>query len=284
MSSDLKISVMLSNLKMDPYEGMKKAAEMGVPGIHISCGSGAFAPDALDAAGRRALAKHVASLGLEISAISAWGGQVDLCEAEGADKNVANGKQLLELAADLGCGIWQAHVGIMPRETSDPKWRVLVDNMAALAEHGEKVGACLAIETGPEPPAVVKRLIETVGSPAIRVNYDPANLILWPRGLVDRGLADHYDKDEALREFMPTEGVKLLGEYIVHTHAKDALVLDDGKGQRREVPLGEGWVDWPRYVALLKEAGYDGYYAIERETGEDPVGDIQRAVEFLRSL
>lgn len=281
---NLKISVMLGNLKMDPYEGMKKVAEMGVPGIHISCGGGVFAPTNLDAAARKKLVEHVKSLGLEISAISAWGGNVDLTEREGAEENVANGKELLSLAADLGCGIWQAHIGIMPRETSDPKWQVLVDNAAQLAEHGDKVGACLAIETGPEPPVVVKRLIDTIGSKAIRVNYDPANLILWPRGLVDRGLADHYDKDEALAEFLPVEGVKVLGEYIVHTHAKDALVHDDGKGQRQEVPLGTGWVDWTRYVELLDAAGYNGYFAIERETGEDPVGDIERAVAFLRTL
>ena len=279
---NLKISVMLGNLKMDPYEGMKKVVEMGVPGLHISCGSGQFSPNNLDAAGRKQLVEHVSSLGLEISAISAWGGNVDLCESEGAAANVANGKDLLALAADLGCGIWQAHVGIMPRETTDPHWQVLLDNMGQIAEYGDQVGACLAIETGPEPPVVVKRLIDTIGSKAIRVNYDPANLVLWPVGLVDRGHADHYDKEEALRDFQPVEGVSVLGEYVVHTHAKDALVHDDGK--RQEVPLGTGWIDWPRYVALLDEAGFDGYFAIERETGEDPVGDIQRAVDFLRTL
>jgi sugar phosphate isomerase/epimerase len=43
-------------------------------------------------------------------------------------------------------------------------------------------------------------------------------------------------------------------------------------------------VDWPRYVALLQEQGFDGYYAIEREVGDDPVGDITRAVRFLQTL
>ncbi|MFQ6098034.1 MAG: sugar phosphate isomerase/epimerase family protein, partial [Armatimonadota bacterium] len=149
------------------------------------------------------------------------------------------------------------------------------------SEHGERLGACLAIETGPEPPYVLKRLIETVGSEAIRINYDPANLILWPAGLAQRGGCE-YDKQEALAKFQPVEGVNVLGPYVLHTHAKDALVHDDGR--RQEVPLGAGWIDWPRYVGLLREYGFDGYFAIERETGEDPVGDIRRAVEFLRSL
>ena len=278
--SSLKIAVMLPNLKMDPYDGLKAIAEMGVPGVHLSA-TRAFSPDNLDAVGRRKLAEHIRSLGLEISAISAWGGQVDLCEAEKAEENVAHGKALMDLSVDLEAPIWQAHIGIMPRKTADPRWQIVLDAAGEIAEYGEKVGACLAIETGPEPPVVVKRLIETIRSPALRVNYDPANLILWPAGFAQRS-GTPYNKEEALRDFQPVDGVTVLGPYIVHTHAKDARVWEDGK--RQEVPLGEGWVDWPRYVGLLREIGYDGYFAIERETGEDPVADIRRAIEFLRTL
>ena len=279
--SGVKISVMLNNLRMDPYEGMKVVVEMGVPGIHLSVGGGPFAPEQLDADGRRALRDHVRSLGLEISALSAWGGQVDLCEADKAEENVAWAKRILDLSVDLEAPIWQAHIGIMPRETSNQRWPVIVDAAGRIARYAEQVGACLAIETGPEPPFVVKRLIETVGGTGFRVNYDPANLILWPAGLAQRE-GTVYDKEKAIAEFAPVEGVKTLGPYIVHTHAKDALVHEDG--QQQEVPLGEGWVDWPRYVELLQEGGFDGYFAIEREVHTDPVGDIRRAVEFLRTL
>jgi len=277
----LKIAVMVHNLKMDIYEGMKKVAEMGVPGVHISASRPGFRPEDLDAAGRKKLLDYVKSLGLEISAISAWGGKVDLGEKEGLRENIEEGKRLLELAADLGCGIWQAHCGIMPHDESHPKWGIFVDSFGELCAHGEKVGACLAIETGPEPPTVLKKMIEAVGSKALRVNYDPANLILWPaRYMKERG--EPYDREKAFAEFQPVEGVKVLGEYIVHTHAKDALVKPDGN--RQEVPLGEGWIDWKRYVSLLKEVGFDGYFAIEREVGDDPLSDVRKAVEFLRSL
>jgi len=50
------------------------------------------------------------------------------------------------------------------------------------------------------------------------------------------------------------------------------------------VPFGTGWIDWPKYVENLKSVGYDGYFAIEREVGADPVGDITRAIEFLQTL
>ena len=101
--------------------------------------------------------------------------------------------------------------------------------------------------------------IESTGG--IGVNFDPANLVM-------RG----FDLLEAVRELFPL---------VVHTHAKDGV--REGE-ERREVPLGEGQVDFPTYVGLMRELGYDGAYTIERETGDDPVGDIRKAVEFLKSL
>jgi sugar phosphate isomerase/epimerase len=278
---NLKISVMLGNLKMDPYEGMKKVVEMGVPGVHLSVDGGPFAPESLDKAARKKLLAHLRSLGLEVSAVSAWGGQVHLTEAEHTERDVAWAERNLEMAVDLDCRIWQGHIGVIPEDPEDEGWKTAVDAMAEIAAHGGRLGACLAIETGPEPPYVLKRLIETIGSEAIRINYDPANLVLWPAGLAQRaGLP--YNKEEAIAKYQPIEGADVLGPYVVHTHAKDALVHDDGR--RQEVPLGTGWIDWPRYVGLLRKHGFDGYFAIERETGEDPVGDITRAVDFLRTL
>lgn len=279
--SDLKIAIMVHNLRMGVYEGMEAAARMGVTGVHLSAGIQGFRPEDLDAGARRKLVAHVHSLGLEFSAISAWGGGVDLGEPEGVEAHIAYGKRLLELAVDFECGIWQAHCGIMPKDREHPKWQRFVDAFGELCAHGEKVGACIAIETGPEPPITLRQMIEDVGSSALRVNYDPANLILWPARYMQQA-GEPYDRERAFAEFQPTEGAAVLGPYVVHTHAKDALV-DPEKG-RREVPLGEGWVDWPRYIRLLRDAGFDGYFAIEREVGEDPVGDITRAVEFLKSL
>ena len=93
------------------------------------------------------------------------------------------------------------------------------------------------------------------------VNFDPANLTMAG-----------FDLDEALDALQP---------YIVHTHAKDGWT---DPGQWREAPLGEGDVDWPRYVARLKAVGYTGAFTIEREVGDDPIGDVTRAIAFLRQF
>ncbi len=279
--ADLKIAVMLNNFRMDYYEAMKIAADMGVPGIHLSVAVQGFRPEDLDLPARKALVKHIASLGLEISAVSCWGGGVDLGEEENWEENIEWGKRIMDLAADLENDIWQGHCGIMPEHTTDPKWDRFLEGMQQLAEYGEKVGVRLAIETGPEPAFVLRRLLDAVGSDFLRINWDPANMILWPaKYAADAG--ETYNQLKWFEKFQPNEGALSLADAIVHTHAKDAIVYEDGS--RSEVPLGEGWVDWPRYTGYLLDSGYDGYFAIERETGQDPVGDIKRAVDFLRSV
>lgn len=276
----IKIAIMVHNLKMNIYDGMAFAARMEVPGIHLACVKG-FSYRDLDAAGRKQLLKHVKSLGLDISAICAWGGEVDLGKPEGLQEHIQAGKELLQYAADLECGIWQGHCGVIPHSRQDPKWQRFVDSFGEICRHGEKVGARLAVETGPEPPEIFMQMVEDVGSSALCVNYDPANLILWPARYMQLA-GQPYNRDKAFAEYKPMEGVKVFGDRIIHTHAKDALVNPDG--QRQEVPLGSGWIDWPHYVQNLRDIGYQGYFAIEREVGQDPVGDITRAITYLKTL
>jgi sugar phosphate isomerase/epimerase len=84
----------------------------------------------------------------------------------------------------------------------------------------------------------------------------------------------------------PVKGVHTLKDYIVHTHAKDGIKLPDENGNKRwkEMPLGEGNVNFPEYLRALKEIGYNGFYTIEREVGETPEVDIIKARDFLRAL
>jgi len=276
----LKIAVMVHSLRLGLEKGIEWTAQMGVPGVHIAC-CPRFCYQDLDLAGRKKFHKYLQDSGVELSAICAWGGGVDLGEPEGLDKNIEEGKRLLEFAADLECGIWQGHCGIMPHSSKDPKWARFVDSFGKICRHGEKVGAKLAIETGPEPPIVLMQMIKEVGSSALNVNYDPANLILWPaRYMKDAGQS--YNREKAFAEYQPVEGVKALGNRIIHTHAKDAMVFPGDVA--KEVALGDGWIDWPKYVSNLRGAGFDGYFAIEREVGENPVADITKAIEYLRTL
>ena len=99
----------------------------------------------------------------------------------------------------------------------------------------------------------------------------------------------------------PVEAVYLLKDYIVHTHAKDGVMLKktsarviydhfaDGGIEAlniadyfNETVLGEGHVDFDAYLDALNKIGYNGYLTIERETGGNPSADIALAADFLR--
>ena len=64
------------------------------------------------------------------------------------------------------------------------------------------------------------------------------------------------------------------------TSAEDVIVTSPAF---IETPLGEGHVDFDRYLAALEDIGYKGYLTIEREVGGDPEGDIAKAVRFLKA-
>jgi sugar phosphate isomerase/epimerase len=48
------------------------------------------------------------------------------------------------------------------------------------------------------------------------------------------------------------------------------------------VPLGQGDIDWPRYLGVLEEIEYRGWLTIKRESGGNRVADVAAAVDFLR--
>ena len=275
------ISLMLSNLRLPLEEALDAVVKMDIPAVQLRV----LPSD--DEAARKAMKKAVQARGLKVSAICVDMG--DLGETD-ADKPVLETmKPLIDAAPELCDGdiaICQTHVGVMPYTMSGARWDSFVEGCSSLAQYATSVGATVAMETGPEPARVMEGLLKAVNNPGLSVNYDPANFIIWPAVLAEKpeyqvkteSPQKPYDREAAILEYEPVEGVKRLGPYIVHTHAKDGRA---GTGWG-DVPLGEGWVDWPRYLRLLQEVGFDGALAIEREAGDDPVGEITHAVNFLK--
>ena len=52
----------------------------------------------------------------------------------------------------------------------------------------------------------------------------------------------------------------------------------------QEMPLGQGDVNYPKYLAALDEIGYRGFLTIERECDDTPGEDIANAAKYLREL
>jgi sugar phosphate isomerase/epimerase len=84
-----------------------------------------------------------------------------------------------------------------------------------------------------------------------------------------------YDKGD------PIEAVQVLGPWIRHVHIKDAIRTRQPGTWGREVPWGDGDVGPAEFVKALADAGFSGALAVEREAGDDRLGDIALAVSRL---
>ena len=77
----------------------------------------------------------------------------------------------------------------------------------------------------------------------------------------------------------------VFGKYVMDIHAKDGLYPIGGKSLGKEVKIGSGKVDFPRFIAKLREIGYDGPLTIEREiSGEQQIKDIMESKVYLEGL
>lgn len=267
---------MLNSLPYELEPAISVAAGLGVDAVQIPL----TAADGQDF--RRDLVQAASNSGLAVSATAVnlgdWG------EVETLAARIEAAKPLIDITREMGTHICQTHIGTVPYSPQGARWNSFVETAAILNEYAANQGVVIAIETGPEPPHVLEKLLQTVDSSALGINYDPANLVIWPAAFPNH--PDRLAHTEIgsmplppLAEFEAVEGVRRLGRYIVHTHAKDAI----GDGSWDDVPLGEGRIDWQLYLQYLKDINFDGYLSIERECGDDRVSDIGRAVSFLRA-
>ena len=262
-----KIGVVVDNLHLPIAEGVKKVKELGADGFQVYVTKGEMAPESLTGSALTDFKALVDDLGLEISALCGDLGK-GFTHAKQNKEVVPRSKEFVDLAVKLGVQIVTTHIGLLPEDESAPEWQVCVEAIRDLAAYAHSKGCIFASETGPEAPTNLLRFLQEVHTPGIGINYDPANLIML-------GPYDHIG------------GVHVLKDYIVHTHAKDGVCLMKKEGVWNdfvELPLGKGGVVFPHYLAALDEIGYSGYLTIEREGGEDRVGDVAYAIQFLRGL
>ena len=272
------IGIIADCFRKDIRSSIETAARLGANGVQIYAVKGEVSPEMTPAA-RRELRDIVQSNGLVISALCGDLGTGGFAFRENNAAKVERSKRIVDLAKELGTDIITTHIGVVPLDSSSERFAVMQQACGELADYAASVGAHFAIETGPEPAAVLKGFLDTIHSTGLGVNLDPANLKMV------------CDDD-------PTIAVYILKDYIVHTHAKDGVMLyyKDPEiiyGLKQEtivtdnsfaeVPLGRGSVDFPEYLTALEKVGYQGFLTIEREVGDEPEKDITDAVSFLKT-
>lgn len=170
----------------------------------------------------------------------------------------------LARAKELGVTDIMLHAGFIP-EVGSAARKPFLDTLAQVGDLARAANVTVAFETGQESAALLRRTLDDLKSPNLKVNFDPANMLL-------------YDKDD------PLAVLDLLAPDIRSVHVKDADRPRVKGTWGEEVPLGQGQTNTRGFIKALKRIGYRGALCIEREVGnqEDRFRDIEHGVRFLR--
>jgi len=168
-----------------------------------------------------------------------------------------------KLARELGMRLIGTHVGFVPPK-ADPKYGVMLGRVRELAAAFGEQGIDLLMETGQERADELFKFLHDLAAANVFINFDPANMILYGAG-------------------NPIDAIRTLGRFIHHVHVKDATASGKpGVEWGEEAPFGTGQVNPRLFLGALRDAGYTGPLAIEREAGNDRMGDVRIAIESLR--
>ena len=133
-----------------------------------------------------------------------------------------------------------------------------------IGDYAQEQGIKITIENHGGPTATgqrVARIMEGITSPAVGVNFDPANF-----------LNQGTDPLMALRYILP---------WVNYSHWKDVRWAN---GRPQFCAFGEGEIVWEPIIKELLNSGYQGYWVVEYEEPADVQSGTQTSLHNLSGL
>lgn len=179
-------------------------------------------------------------------------------------------QKAIDLAVYLGIrNIQLAGYDVYYEDKSPLTRELFIENLKKAVKMAASKQVMLSIEIMDDPfiNSITKfnRIKDQIQSPWLQVYPDIGNLSAWPGNDVN------YELEIGVNS-------------IVAVHLKDTKnVTDDYPGKFKEVPWGEGNVDFLGALKTLKRIGYEGTFLLEMwsETEDDPKTAIEKAKEFI---
>ena len=250
------IGVLLESFRESPRQAMESARALGLSGVQVYACGGYFDIDGITETKKRELRTWLSDNGLTLTAVCGdficGNPEVRFSDPGKSQYILEKSKRILDFAKEVGTDIVTTHVGVVPADPASDKFAIVQSVCGQLAEYADQLQAHFAIETGPEVATTLKQMLDSLSSRGVGVNLDPANLVM-------------VTGDD------PVQAVYTLRDYIVHTHAKDGVMLVRGNPEViygeieteiqnmtyfKEAPLGQGSVPFRRYLEALKDIGY----------------------------
>lgn len=184
--------------------------------------------------------------GLSICGLSAPIFKCELDQEEELESHIAIAHQYIAIAQRLKVSLIRGF-SFWAREPFEEALPRIVSQIKRIAPYFEQAGITFVLEFDPSVYASnarkVARIVDEVGSPAVKALYDPGNDLWDPDG--EQPYPDGYD---------------FLESRIRHIHLKDAIKSDAGI---EAVAIGSGQVDYRGLFRRLLDTGYDGYLVVE---------------------
>ncbi len=189
------------------------------------------------------------------------------------EKSLEIMKKAIDLTVDLGIrNIQMAGYDVYYEYKSVNSRELYVENLKKCVEMAEKKDVMLSIETMDDPfinsLSKINQYKTQIRSPWLQSYPDLGNLSAWSENDVAKEIEDHIDN-------------------IVAVHLKDTKpVTKTSKGQFKNVPFGEGCVDFEGLLRTLTRLGYSGTYTIEMWSGNSnrAIYEIKQAKKFFDQL
>lgn len=170
--------------------------------------------------------------------------------------------EAVEVTKDIEVPFLEFHFGFIDNE-NEKNWRTLLERTYILADYAAARNVILLMETGQETALGLRHFIETINHPAIAVNFDPGNMILYGKG-------------------NPKESIASLSPWIKNVHLKDALHSEQSDEWGTETCWGEGEVEGPEFLNELMKIKYRGCLCVERECSSCGYEDITKIINCFK--
>lgn len=254
---------------------VEKAREYGYEGIELRGLNGQMhLPLAPELASNPAkIAKLMRDAGVQIVCLST-GAAFHMRDAREVAKNELDVREYIELAGKLECPFVRVFGSEIPRfllgyEKRETALTRIGESLRRLAPFAAAHRVTILIENSGDftDSQAMWYLVDTADSPAVRCCWSP---------LAAR-----------LRNERPTTAIPRLGARIGMIHLTDAKF--DGPAFDGYVPLGQGSIELPRMVQLLKGIGYRGYLSLDwpklwNPSLADPDKVFGAAATYLKKL
>jgi len=255
-----RIAVATASFRLPLKEAIRTAAQMGAQGIQFDL-SREVTPAEFGSTALKQLVHYVEERNLKI-ATATFSLTRPLYDFEAIDTRVHAITEAMELAARMNLRQMTIRVGRIPDERESSEYQRMVDVLRDLARLGNHIGVVPCLTPSEDASQTLIEVCKSVSDGILGIDFDPAGTVMTRRD--------------------PVQTLSELHEYVQHFQFRDGRRDVDGVGV--EVSLGRGQVKWDETLALLDEMRYSLWGTVRRTTGDDRIGDCQRAIQYIQRV